>query len=246
MARAKYTPPKIKDTITIPGECELNRFRHLLIKFDSTPIDSSIIPPALSGLDVAKLQEIWIYGLEIESVWEEPNNIHSYTGYADALMKTIYNHVKLENIEEVDNPTTTVYPGRFVLFSLGIGTPEQVRLIGPLTAEQHKKFSHPRVFREFVNIITPVTHLAPSTCKAPEILGTLDDMEALSSYAAPSSFSDFLKDHTSGLMVKIGEQVLETLEKGKASMSELERANGRLQLLRLKKSISDNLVALGI
>ena len=154
--------------------------------------------------------------------------------------------VKLEKIEEADNQTTTVYPGRFALFTLGIGQPEQVRLIGPLTPEQYKKFSHPRVFKEFVNILTPVNHLAPSTCKAPEILGTLDDVEALSAYSTPSTFSEFLSDHTSGLMIRIAEDLLFRLENCKGSLSEIERANGRLQLMKAKKSIADGLLGLGI
>lgn len=246
MARVKYTQPKVKDKLVICGETELNRFRHLLIKFDSAPVDSAILPPALTGLEVAKLQEIWIYGLEIESVWEEPDNIYSYTAYADALMKSVYELVKLEDIKQQSDQTTTIYPGRFTLFTLGIGQPEQVRIVGPFTPEQHKKFSHPRVFREFVNVLTPVTHLSSSSCKTPEILGTIDDVEALSSYAMPCTFSDFIRDHTSGLMVKIGTLVLEKLEKSKCTLSEIERANGRLQLMKLKKSIADNLEGLGI
>lgn len=247
MPKAKYLLPKLKSSIKIPGENALNRFRHLLIKVDCIPISAYIVPSASDADEAAtKLQELWMSGIEIESVWGEPNIINSYTDYAEAIVNSIYEEVLKESIEETDNLNTKTYSGKFIVFSLGLGQPEQVRVIGPISPEQYRKFKHPRVFQEFVNIITPISHLTPSQGKTPEILGTIEDIEALTSYASPMTFAEFLNDYTSGLLLKIAENSLNSLDSSKCSISEVERANGRVAMMRLKKSLAEGLIELGI
>jgi hypothetical protein len=219
MPKAKYILPKLNKSIKISGENELNRTRHLLIKIDSIPLSAYIVPGDNPETDPAKLQELWMSGIEIESVWGEPNVVNTYTDYAAALVDAIYDQVKSENIQETTNDHTTVYKGKYLIFSLGLGKPEQVRLIGPITDAQEKKFSHPRVFKEFVNVITPLSHFGVNECKTPQVLGIIEDIEALTSYAAPMTFSEFLYDYTSGLALEVAKATLNTLSGKKCSVS---------------------------
>lgn len=234
--------PKLISTVTLSDEAAVNRFREVLIRFEGIPVDQNVVPPFLSGSPDPLIQEIWVFGLELESDGQT-HTIKTFTHYADALVKAIMDLAKPN--DSVPPDIQEVREGDFLIFTLGMGQPEQLRIVGPLSPTGLKTFQHERVLREFTTLLAPVTHLRPNDKLKPRVLGLVEDMDLVTTFAMPHTVAEYLSDYTGGLMVKLGETTLKNVSK-KAHVAELERANARLALAKARTSVAQGLAALKI
>lgn len=242
MAKIRRTSEEIQKIgeMDLPTDMALHRFRELIILLESAPVDAQVAPPEEEG-EVPSIQEIFIFGLEVQTNGKTHKAI-SYTPYADALMRSVYKLGKLESVPEPNMQDLIV--GQFAVFTLGVGQPEQLKVVGPISDKGLQTLSHERVFREFTNLISPIVALPLSTVKDPIMVGKIDNFDLITTFSMPRTVSEYLHDHTSGLYVRIYESVLKTLEKKDAHISEFERAISRLALVKAKKSIADTLAQL--